>query len=163
MSLQYIIDGYNIIRHTIFIKHTPRNIKEQKAQLLEFIKTKGLCGSCRNKVTVVFDGYPSSGAGQGLDHGQHSSIIFSRHISADEKIRIMVEESADRKNIVVVSDDKEIKFMAKTMGARHMGIEAFIVPKLKSKGYVQGSTPEPELSYIQMHKINQELRKLWLK
>jgi len=76
---------------------------------------------------------------------------------------MMVEESADRKNIVVVSDDKEIKFMAKTMGARHMGIEDFIAPKSRSQRRGNGEALKVELSYIQMHKINQELRKLWLK
>ena len=120
-------------------------------------------GSRRNKIVVVFDGYPSFGEEQVLNDDPHASIIFSRHISADEKIRMMVEESAARKNIVVVSDDKEIKFMTKTMGAKHMGIEDFIAPKLKSKEYVEGAAPKPELSYIQMQKINQELKKLWLK
>ncbi len=162
MSLQYIIDGYNIIHHTIFIKQTDRKIKEQKLALLNFIKTKGLGGSAKNKITVVFDGYPSPKDNQDLSNTPHIGIIFSRNITADEKIKMIVEESANRKNIVVVSDDKEIRFIAKLLGARHMGIEDFIAPKSKSQRHVQKEALKPELSYSQMHKINQELRKLWL-
>lgn len=77
---------------------------------------------------------------------------------------MLVEESANRKNIVVVSEDKDIKFMVRHLGARHMGIEEFIGRKEKTMENKQKKDfLTPELTYTQMHKINQELRKIWLK
>jgi len=132
--------------------------KNSRITLLEFIRANRLCGSPKNRVTVVFDGYPVSLEPSYND--RNTQIIFSRNLSADEKIKMIVEESANRKNIVVVSDDKEIKFIVKSLGARSIGIEEFIKAKEKSQ---KKEVIKPELNYSQIHKINQELRKIWLK
>jgi len=68
-----------------------------------------------------------------------------------------------RKNIVVVSNDKEVRFIVKSLGAKCAGIEDFISPKKKTQRESSKGILKPELSYSQMHRINQELRKLWLK
>ena len=155
MSLQYIIDGYNIINHPLF-KENQKIIKDSRAALLKIIKTKRLCGSPRNKVIIVFDGYPQTDKLE--DAIGDLEVIFSRNNSADEKIKKMVENCANPKNIIVVSDDKEIKFFIRTCGARPMSAEEFLAhPEAKHKEPVK-----PELTFTQMHKINQELRKLWL-
>jgi hypothetical protein len=69
---------------------------------------------------------------------------------------------------VVVSDDKEIKFFAKSLGAKIKATEEFIKPKTKSLG-VDNRKKQPrdeffdyELTYTQRSKINEELRKIWL-
>ena len=159
MSLQYIIDGYNIINHPLFARLN-KHIQNPQTVLLTFIRTKRLTGSYKNKTIVVFDGYPPSDI-RLCDEG-NLTVIFSRKINADEKIKMLVEESANRKTIIVVSDDKEIKFMVKSLGAAVLGIEEFIGCKKKS----QEKQREPlklELTYSQMDEINQELRKIWLK
>jgi hypothetical protein len=121
-------------------------------------------------VTVVFDGYPKY-TGEKIDVAD-ISVIFSRQDSADEKIKKIVENSGDFKNTVVVSDDKEIRFFVKSIGAKVKGVEEFINPsnlpqvRFKRKGRLKGSEgdfPELELTYSQMQKINEELRKIWLK
>ncbi len=126
------------------------------------IKTKGLGGSAKNKITIVFDGFPPPQYNQDSKYTHPIDIIFSRNISADEKIKMIVQESANRKNIAVVSDDKEIKFMTKSLGARHMSAEDFIAPKSRSQGEDKREALKAQLSYTQIHNINQELRKLWL-
>lgn len=110
---------------------------------------------------MVFDGYPVAGEESNVD--ADIGVIFSRKISADDKIKRLVEESANRKNIVVVSDDNEIKFMVKSLGARSVGIEEFIRSKDKTKMRKNKEIFSYELTYSQMHKINQELRQIWLK
>lgn len=157
MSLRYIVDGYNIINHPSFSRAN-RNTCPQTA-LLNFIKKEGLAGSHKNKITVVFDGYPPSENPVCGADGINS--IFSRKISADEKIKQLVEETANRKNITVVSDDKEIRFAVRSLGASLLGAEEFI--NSKRKLYQDGDSSKPEINYSQMHKINQELRKIWLK
>jgi len=159
MSLQYVIDGYNIINHPQF--HRRHRLSDNpQAALLAFIKTERLTGSPKNKIAIVFDGYPPSGIS--LD-GAEAGFIFSRKINADEKIKKIVEESANRKNIVVVSDDKEIKFMVKSLGARALGVEEFIAREEKSERGEKKEALKQELNYTQIDAINKELSKLWLK
>lgn len=162
MSLQYIIDGYNLINHPLFLKVRKPAIENPQKQLLVFLRTQRLTGSSKNKVFIIFDGYPLKGIvpGENLTHIQ---VIFSLRLSADEKIKMLVEESANRKNIVVVSDDKEIGYTVKALGARIMRIEEFINSKQKYMSLKDKGLITPEISYSQMHKINQELRKIWLK
>jgi len=90
------------------------------------------------------------------------NALFSRKISADRKIEMLVEESADRKNIIVVSDDREIKLTSKCQGARSIGVEEFIGPKKKAHEPGKGELAKPVLSYSSIHKINEELSSIWL-
>src|SRR3989338_5877343 len=123
MSLQYIIDGYNIINHPLFIQHASKKINDSRIALLEFIRTNRLCASPKNKITVVFDGSGLSGQ---ISDKTDIGIIFSRRETADERIKRIVENIGNPKNIVVVSDDKEIKFFAQSCGARVLSVEEFI-------------------------------------
>jgi predicted RNA-binding protein with PIN domain len=76
----------------------------------------------------------------------------------------MAEASADHKNIVVVSDDKEIKFFIRSLGSKVMSIEEFMQTKEKAREALkQKELIKPELNYTQVHQINEELKKIWLK
>jgi len=177
MSLQYIIDGYNLIHNPAFtyskkinpVRNTKylrgRNeisngVRDTKRALLELIKTKRLCGSPRNKIIVVFDGYP--GAGEFKQDYADAEVIFSGKETADDKVKKIIEASGNCKNIVVVTDDKEFRFFVKAAGCRIMGVEEFINRKdrlhIQEEGFLK-----TELNYSQIDKINQELKKIWLK
>ena len=159
MSLQYVIDGYNIINHPKFIPARRSYVSIQSA-LLDFILANKFTGSNKNKITVVFDGYPAPIA---LRESGDISVVFSRRISADEKIKRMVEESAGRGSIIVVTDDGEIKCAVRALGARVQGIEEFV--KSKAGRVISAADKEQSKdlpSYGQMQRINEELRKLWL-
>ncbi len=75
---------------------------------------------------------------------------------------MMVEASKNPKNIVVVSDDREIKFFVKSVGARSIGVEEFIHPEGKPQRKKEDLI-KSELNFSQISKINQELKALWLK
>ncbi|MCX5706327.1 MAG: NYN domain-containing protein [Candidatus Omnitrophica bacterium] len=155
MSLQFIIDGYNITHHPEFARLANKKIRDSRLALLDLIKLKKLCGSPNNSALVIFDGYPDPS----IDLEEKSiEVIFSKHESADERIRRLVELSANPKNIVVVSDDKEISLFIKAIGAKKMTVEEFLASAKK-----RADPEEPEITYSAMHKINEELRKLWLK
>lgn len=160
MSLHFVIDGYNIINHPQF-RRAHKSSPDERAALLSLIRRKKLTGSLKNKVTVVFDGYPDSRA-RPLDESG-ILVIFSRRVSADEKIKMIVEQTAERKNIIAVSDDKEIRFTVKSLRAQALGVDEFFLAKEKPKNDRKGEMIEPELNYTQMQKINQELEKIWLK
>jgi predicted RNA-binding protein with PIN domain len=159
MSLLYVIDGYNIIKHPQFAKQLPKKIQDSRIALSDFIRVNKLCGSRNNKIVIVFDGYQDS---MYTNPDTEIEVIFSRRESADERIKSLVSDSGNVKNMVVVSDDKEIKFFAKSCGALVRGIEEFLNLKEKAKQKQEDSF-KPELNYSQIHKINQELRNIWLK
>jgi predicted RNA-binding protein with PIN domain len=159
MSLRYIIDGCNIINHPRFIRSIPKRAKPVKTALLDFINQHKLCGSLNNKITIVFDGYPDRYCHK---EDKFADIIFSRSHTADEKIKEILEGSPFPKSIIVVSDDKQVKFFAQACGARAIGVEEFIPLKDKAVRR-QDDLTRIELTYAQMHKINEELKRIWLK
>jgi len=155
MSLIYLIDGYNLTNHPAFIRQLNKKISDKRSALLDLIKTKRLTGSPRNRVLVVFDGYGEISC---------EEAVFSHDESADEKIMALLEKCAQPKNAVVVSDDREIKAFAKFKRAKAMSVEDFFAaaPENKVRRAETDST-ELKINYTQANKINQELRKLWLK
>lgn len=94
-----------------------------------------------------------------LDDG-NIKVIFSRNESADLRIKKIAELVANPKNLIVVSDDKEISFFIKSCGAKSISVEEFLGSK--DKAGKLSVLSEEELTYSQMHKINEELKKLWL-
>jgi predicted RNA-binding protein with PIN domain len=159
MSLQYVIDGYNIIKHPLFINELNKKSQDSRAALLDYILRNRLCGSKKNKIIIIFDGYQDS---RYPNPDTEIEVIFSRKESADEKIKRIIFESKNVKNIVVVSDDKEIKFFSRSYGATVRGVGDFFKYKYNTKEKAEDSF-KAELTYSQMHKINGELRKIWLK
>jgi len=123
------------------------------------IKLKKLCGSLNNRVWVIFDGYQDRST-DNLDE-PNFKVIYSRGESADNRIKKIIELTSNPKNVKVVSDDKEIKFFVKSCKARSVSVEEFLCvkDKLASK---EAALLKPEITYSQMHKINEELKKIWL-
>ena len=159
MSLQFIIDGYNITNHPDFCRKARQSPADPRPALLNLIKTEKLTGSVQNQVDIVFDGYPRE---VGAAQGQWANVIYSRDISADERIRKMLEASNNPKRVIVVSDDKEIRSNARIFGARHLSVEDFLASD-KKRDVGKRQNAEPEISFTAKHKINEELRKIWLK
>ncbi|MBM3255831.1 MAG: NYN domain-containing protein [Candidatus Omnitrophica bacterium] len=164
MSLHYVIDGYNVINHPSY-NRIPKLSKDYQKALLEFITVNKLCGSPRNRITVVFDGFPAV-SDSGLKVTE-ASIIFSEQDSADSVIKRLVEDSRQPKNIQVISDDRELCLSVRLSGGCVLGVEEFISRKQKvldkKKTYLSSAEIKPELNRIEILKINQELERKWLK
>ncbi len=161
MSLQYIIDAYNIINNPQF-KPTTKSVLNIQQALTDFIRLNRLSGSKNNNVILVFDGYPPGG--QDIPEDRGLVCVFSRMIEADELIKKIVEESAQPRNIIVVSDDKAVQIMSRFLHAQVCGVAEFICGKKSSKFVpAKGSdATDFKLSYSKMQKINAELKKKWL-
>ncbi len=160
MPLHYVIDAYNIINHTAFIP-ARKKIKDPQKTLIEFIKDRKSGRKSKNQFTVVFDGYPKIAA-YNLDEAD-INIIFSKEETADAKIKRMVEASKSPKNIVVVSDDREIGFFIRSVGASSMSVEEFVGPREERQQIKKEDLIKTELNYSQISRINQELKNIWLK
>ncbi len=158
MSLRYVIDGYNLVNNDSFRKLAEKNA-DCRISLLEYIRLNGICGSKSNRVIVIFDGYPPYSPFT-YEHSNFE-VIFSCDITADQKIKDILEKSEDTKNVVVVSNDKEICFFARQCRAQAKGVEDFL--KKPENKVSQADKSQSSLTYTQAHNINEELRKKWLK
>lgn len=161
MSLLYIIDAYNLTNHPAF-KPVSRSTLNIQHALADFIKFHKLTGSKNNRLVLVFDGY--SPAQEDVPHEPGLLCMFSRAQEADEIIKKIIEASAAPKNIVVVSDDRQVQITSRFLQAQICNVQDFICSKQKkqSLGTAELAEQDPKLSYVKMQKINTELRKRWL-
>jgi predicted RNA-binding protein with PIN domain len=159
MSLHYVIDGYNVIRHASF---EPRGHAGPALSLIQHIRNNRLCGSMKNKVTIVFDGYPTMG--NPLQPMSDCEVLFAQDQSADDRIRYLVEHISNPKIVIVVTDDRSVRFHAKAARASVMGVEEFLTAKAASAAAKKERADRTiELSSVDADRINKEFRKLWLK
>ena len=164
MSLHFVIDGYNLIKQTPALNKD--NLEDSRAALIKFLNIHRPQGSGNNQVTIVFDGK------EGNFHYEAAApsieVIFSIGQSADDKIRRLVEESPHPKTIVVVTNDREIQLSVRQLRAQVRTIDEFLkksnhAQKLKQKTDKKNSADEKVLSYSSEEKINEALKRIWLK
>ena len=168
MSLHYLLDGYNILKQIPAFRDLP--LEDGRRGLLRWIADSRPQGSVNNQVTVVFDGHPDH---INLSEGNFPfefqgtaplKVIFSDGCSADDKIKLMVEEDGNPKNCVVVSDDKDIYLYARSLGARVMSVSGFTSVRAAFKAASGGKDPGGKyISLSRQEKINKELARIWLK
>ncbi len=135
-------------------------LEDQRRQLIEWLALCRPHGSSRNTVTVVFDGRSDVWGGAGP--ASEIQIIFSRDENADAKLIRMVEESASRKSVVVVSDDRAVQYAVRALGAKVSSVQTFW-SKAKLTQKSRGAQTEKYISKTLEHKITSELAKIWLR
>jgi predicted RNA-binding protein with PIN domain len=149
--LQYIIDGFNLI-------HKIPALKDSSAvhqDLVNYIYKHKLSGSKNNKVMIVFDGAPN----WRVRLLSEFEIIFALDRKADDLIKERVNKIKNKSNVIVVSDDREIREYVKKAGAKSQGIADFIKIKEPSSKDVDSK----EISYPMQAQITEELRRIWIK
>ena len=151
--LVYIIDGFNVVHKLSDLRKSTSPQKD----LIHYIKVKKLTGSKNNRVIVVFDGTPDFGFSE-----KEFGVLYSMQRSADEVIIEKVVDMRNRSNVVVVTDDREIRDKVKAYGVRLLAAKEFIFPKKKNyKNDKKDSSKD--ISYSLQRQITQEMRKIWLK
>lgn len=161
--VHYILDGYNIINRLPGLSQG--TLEERRNALIQILHSKQ--GSARNSVTVVFDGQSEIG---GWGPSQQSlggfKVIFTSNETADDRIKLLVEEQTNRKNVVVISDDRDIQYYVRALGAQVQGVTQFFAAAVSSGRRVSGGGKAPKeqknISLTLEHKINAELSDLWL-
>lgn len=160
MSLQYIIDGCNVIHHHKFARLLLKKPVDPRAALIKFLINAGICTRGNKLAWVVFDGYPRQDIND--METKRIKILFSRMQSADEKIKRILELTDNPRGTVVVSDDKEIILFSRIMRAQTLSVEDFI----KCDDVIQGkglASEDKKINYSQMCRINEEFKRIWLK
>lgn len=172
MSLHFVIDGYNLIKRTSISSKYPRignenrdSLEDLRVALIKYIKLYRPQGKVTNRVTIVFDAkdnkfYEDKTSSDTYREDGEIGIIFSK--SADDKIKRLVKESRSPKNIVVVTDDKDIRFFVRQYSAQIKTVEEFLKKPnpLNIKANPDDKTP---LSPQEAIKITEEMKELWLK
>ena len=148
--LVYIIDGFNLIYRITSLK----NSSTPHQALINYIRKNKFTGSRNNRVMIVFDGKLNFEA---IQQRGRFEVFFSGESTADDLIKKRLSQMKNKKEVVVVSDDREIRDAARAQGARICRIADFI--KVKAKQEEQ----EKEISYTLAHEITEEMRKIWLK
>ncbi|MEK7083873.1 MAG: NYN domain-containing protein, partial [Patescibacteria group bacterium] len=107
-----MIDGYNLIKRTPAF--ASKSLKDGRQALIAFIERQRPQGSARNQVTVVFDGKPGM---CGFPVVGEVGVVFTEYETADDLIKYRVEEARNKKEIVVVTDDKQLLLYVRGLGA----------------------------------------------
>ncbi len=165
MALHFILDGYNIIKQIPPLANM--KLDEGRETLIRFIETKNPQGSYRNQVTVVFDGQGGSG---GYQQGAAVKVLFSWDESADDQIKRLVDNQENRKSLVVVTDDREIQYYVRALGAQVLSVadfwEKIKSPEMKSrrpKSKTLHVEDKKDIPKTLEAKINAEFEKIWSK
>ena len=158
MSLHYILDGYNIIKQ--LPNKDKRKVNSSRDSLSYFIKRHRPQGSRKNKVTIVFDGREDVFSNEAKTPIE---IIFSKGESADDKIKKMVERSKNPKQVVVVTDDREIRFFVRYLGAKLMTVDEFLSTAKDKSKETQKNEEKKHIPFDVESSITDELKKIWLK
>ncbi len=80
-------------------------------------------GSLNNHITVVFDGY-SAAIEQMTFPG--INVVFSRDISADDRIIQIVSSARIPKGCIIVTDDRAIVHAVRQLGAGVLSVKDFL-------------------------------------
>jgi len=147
-------------------------LEDQRQDFVRFIERCSPQGSSKNSVTIVFDGDPDIFSGM---KSTAATIVFSQGESADDKIRRIVAEADRPKNIVVVTDDRDIQYAVGALSAKAISVSQFLSkgqPAGKRKPIAQKNTKQAKkvssesekyISKTDESNITSELGKIWLK
>lgn len=161
MSLHFLIDGYNLIKRNPAF--AGKKLEDGRQALISFIEHNRPQGSRQNSVTIVFDGKPGM---YGLPYAQEISIVFTEYESADDLIKYRVETSKNKKEIVVVTDDKQLMLYVRSLGSGVMSVGEFYKRTSSAKQPApKGGKPQQKPKVITAsfeHSVNQEFEAIWL-
>ena len=152
--LSYLIDAFNLIYKIRSIE----NSTTPHQDFIEYLRKNHLTGSSKNKVNVVFDGHEPSG----LPRESEFKIYFSDDRTADDIIKTMIDNSKQKKNLIVVSDDREIRNYASISGVRICRPKEFLSANRK-KSLNANESDDNGISVSEMIEITEEMEKEWLK
>jgi predicted RNA-binding protein with PIN domain len=119
--MPYLIDGNNLIGHLPFLEiKSPESRLELISRLIIFQKVKN------TRVMVVFDGPPDPNISEEDFKGMSFYVYYPDFgQNADTVIKKIISKETDLRQFFVVSSDREIKFFAKSKGAKSINCQEF--------------------------------------
>jgi predicted RNA-binding protein with PIN domain len=169
MSRHLLLDGYNVLRK--IRRFADLSLEDGRRALIRFVQETRPQGSLRNSVTIVFDGREDVVS---LDFPVDVRVIFSKGENADEAIKRIVQESQTPRDIVLVTEDRELGYFCRSLGAAIWSVAQFTAQarksgeKLRSGVARRPSKAQPAdegkvIGKVFEDKVNRELSKIWLR
>ena len=169
MSRHLLLDGYNVLRKVR--RFADLSLADGRTALIRFVQESRPQGSPRNSVTIVFDGREDVFF---LDSPSDVRVIFSKGESADDVIKRMVQESRSPRDIVLVTEDRELGYFCRSLGAAIWSVAQLTAQARKSGEKLRSgvarrprkpgeSVENKVIGKVFEDKVNRELTKIWLK
>lgn len=158
--MEYIIDGYNLIKSS-FLNRYDSGQDNAAVQRLLYILSEYRRKHPSVIFTVVFDGF--------IDMrfpDRKIRLLFSHEMTADEIIRIELEKNTgSNKAKTVVSDDREVQTCGKILGSRVLNIKDFlqIICPLPAAKKVKGKDAGKSGIDVNTLRIEKELKDFYKK
>jgi predicted RNA-binding protein with PIN domain len=147
--LTYLIDAFNVIHKVSQLT----NSSVPRSDFVNYIRKNNLTGSANNKVIIVFDGYPPV---SDQPFGQYD-VVFSCDATADDIIKKKAGNYKNKKELVVVTDDRAIRDHVRQLGAGLLSAADFL-NKAKKPGKSSG---REAISDSLQREITEAMRKIW--
>jgi predicted RNA-binding protein with PIN domain len=116
----YIIDGNNLIGKIGALQKLQKKNKQSSREKLAFILESYFLGRQNTKISLHYDGF----AGQSINV-QNIRIIYSGKKTADDEIKSQIEQEQNRRNLIIVSSDRNLKDFASVCGCDWISCEDF--------------------------------------
>ncbi|MGH9901232.1 MAG: NYN domain-containing protein, partial [Pyrinomonadaceae bacterium] len=111
--MSYLVDGNNVMAQRVgWHRDKPAARRRLLGELASFARAAGA------SVSVVFDGAPEEHFPDGASYMGVGVFYAARGSDADERIKRMVEESRERRTLVVVTSDRALADYVRRCGAR---------------------------------------------
>ena len=119
--MPYLIDGNNFIGHLSSASlKDPHSRLHLISRLLHFQKVKN------TRIILVFDGPPDPDLSDKTFAGIPFSVIYPEYDqNADSVIKEIISKQTDLRQFFVVSSDREIKYNARSQGAKSLSCREF--------------------------------------
>ncbi len=116
MKRQVIVDGYNLIkRDPLLLALEQRSLETARQALIARLMSSYNLRTC--DVTVVFDGSAVAPPAASTERWGRIKVVYSRPPqTADDVIRALVAAAKDPSQVVVLSDDRELRDSVQTRG-----------------------------------------------
>jgi predicted RNA-binding protein with PIN domain len=111
--MPYLVDGNNVMGQRVGWHRDKAGARKRLIQdLARFLAAR------KAKVTVVFDGSPDTDFPEGSRY-KSVRILYARAGSdADSRVKDLIRRSTNKRNLIVVSSDRELAAVAAGQGAR---------------------------------------------
>lgn len=120
------IDGYNVLRKISRLERMMQsNADAARRAFVEFVRKRA---RDKGHVVIVFDGH-----GEVIGGGSRMSVVFSLTRTADDWIRMTLEQDAHPRMSLVVSSDNEVRAHAAACGADITSAQEFIADRKQPK------------------------------
>jgi len=155
--MHYVLDGYNVIfgEDLSSPKSTGEQFESARFRFIEMLSQ--FKRRSRDKVTVVFDG---GDKGKVRDDGEFAhgvEVIFSGpRASADDVIIERIDRSRRSRQLVVVSDDRQIRQAARRARIRSLGTSDFMSTMRR-----QEDAREEKEPHVKYHGISRDEVPWW--